>query len=81
MSIRSVSNSTRNRFLDDRGDWGIHRLAATIAAAAGILTATVAFVAAAAAAMPVESQPVTQMKVTIAEQATEEAFLLAGITG
>ncbi len=55
-------------------------MAATIAAAAGLFVATVVFVAA-AATMPVASQPVTQMKVTTAEQATEEAFLLAGITG
>ncbi len=53
-------------------------MAATIAATAGMSVATVVFVA---AAMPVASQPVTQMKVTTAEQATEEAFLLAGITG
>ena len=52
-----------------------------IAATPGMFAATVAFVAAAAATMPVESQPVTQMKVTTAEQATEEAFFSAGITG
>ena len=54
-------------------------MAATIAATARMSVATVVFVA--ATAMSIESQPVTQMKVTTVEQATEEAFLSAGITG
>ena len=53
-------------------------MAATIAATARMSVATVVFVA--ATAMSIESQPVTQMKVTTVEQATEEAFLSAGIT-
>jgi len=46
-------------------------MAATIAATTGMI---------AAAATPVASEPVTHMKVTTAEQATEQAFLSAGIT-
>jgi hypothetical protein len=55
-----------------------HRLAATIAATARTFAATAGFVA---ATVPVASQPVSQMKVTWAEQATQEAFFSAGITG
>ena len=53
-------------------------MTAAIAATTGMTVATVVSMA---ATMSVASHPVTQMKVTTAEQATEEAFLSAGITG